>query len=62
MTRTHRLLAGSISVVLTSCLGAALVQTSCGRVRVYDVKIPTQNGQWVVGDLFKPDTATRKNP
>ena len=62
MTRTHRLLAGSISVVLTSCLGAALVQTSCGRVRVYDVKIPTQNGQWVVGDLFKPDTATRNNP
>jgi len=29
---------------------------------VQDIRIPTQNGQLLVADLFKPETATRKNP
>jgi hypothetical protein len=29
---------------------------------ITDIKIPTQNGQWVVGDLFKPRSATAENP
>ena len=33
-----------------------------GDVQVRDVKIPTQNGQWVAGDLFKPNSATAENP
>lgn len=37
-------------------------RTRGGRVQVQDIKIPTQNGQWVVADLFKPDTATSETP
>jgi acetyl esterase/lipase len=55
-------LLGAAGVVLLSCLGASLVQSSWGRVQVVDVKIPTQNGQWVVADLFRPRTATAEHP
>ena len=48
-------------VVLASLL-ASLIQRSGGRVKVIGIKIPTQNGQWVVADLFKPRTATEENP
>ena len=59
---SRRLLLGAIAVVLLSCLGASLVQTSWGRVEVIDIKVPTQNGQWVVADLFRPKTATAETP
>ena len=48
-------------VVLASLL-ASFIQRSGGRVTVTGIKIPTQNGQWVVADLFKPRTATAENP
>jgi len=57
-----RLLAASIAVVLLASALASWVQRSGGRVQVYDIKIPTQNGQWVVADLFKPEAATEKAP
>ncbi len=41
---------------------AAWVQSSGGSVSVQGIKIPTQNGQWVAADLFKPDSATGENP
>ncbi|MDZ4656418.1 MAG: alpha/beta hydrolase [Bythopirellula sp.] len=50
-----------LTVLLASFL-AALVQTSGGRVQVLGIKIPTQNGQWVSADLFKPKSATKKQP
>ncbi len=52
----------AIGVVLLASLIAAQVQTSGGQVQVRDIKVPTQNGQWVVADLFKPRTATAENP
>ena len=36
---------------------ASKVQSSWGKVRVQSIKIPTQNGQWLVADLFKPVSA-----
>jgi len=51
-----------MAVVLLAGMMASWVQTSGGRVRVHDIKIPTQNGQWVVGDLFRPLSATAENP
>jgi acetyl esterase/lipase len=57
-----RLLFISVSLVVLACVLAWRVQSSGGRVRVYDIKIPTQNGQWVVADLFKPATATSDHP
>jgi hypothetical protein len=52
----------SVSVAVLASLIGALVQSAGGRVRVYDIKIPTQNGQWVAADLFKPAGATAEAP
>ena len=41
---------------------ASKVQSSWGKVRVQSIKIPTQNGQWLVADLFKPVSANASNP
>ena len=48
--------------VLVSSMLASRVQTAGGDVQVYDIKVPTQNGQWLVADLFKPRSATSENP
>jgi hypothetical protein len=58
---SNKLLWTLLSVVLLASLGASLVQSSGGRVQVQDIKIPTQNGQWLVADLFKPRSATAEN-
>ena len=50
-----------LALLVISSLGASLVQTSFGDIRVQSIKIPTQNGQWVVGDLFRPISATSDN-
>jgi len=56
------LLCSAVATVLLACLVASLIQSSWGRVKVHDIKIPTQNGQWVVADLFKPASATSEAP
>lgn len=57
-----RLLLASVAVVVLASVLASLVQNSGGHVRVHDIRIPTQNGQWVVADLFRPKTATSETP
>jgi len=59
---SRRLLLLSISTVLISSFLASQVQSSGGKVQVRDIKIPTQNGQWLVADLFKPKSATSDDP
>jgi hypothetical protein len=49
-----------VAVILCSLL-ASLVQSSWGRVQVVEVKFPTQNGQWLTAELFRPKTATSEN-
>ena len=61
-TSTIKLLLASLLVVLLSSALASWIQSSGGRVSVQDIKIPTQNGQWVVADLYKPRSATSENP
>jgi len=51
-----------LAIIVISSLGAARIQTAGGDVRVQSIKIPTQNGQWLVGDLFRPLSATSDNP
>jgi hypothetical protein len=51
---SRRLLAACLLVSLVASLLASRVQTSGGRVRVTGFKQPTQNGQWVVADLYRP--------
>ncbi len=57
-----KLLCWAVATVVLACLLASLIDSSWGRVKVEGIKIPTQDGQWVVADLFKPATATRETP
>ncbi len=59
---SDRLLFACIAVVVLSSFLVSRIQSSFGDVQVRDIKIPTQNGQWVVGDLFKPRSATSDDP
>ncbi|MFC1689887.1 hypothetical protein ACFL07_09585 [Pseudomonadota bacterium] len=58
----NRLLLALIAVVFLAGLLSSLVQTAGGRVVINEIRIPTQNGQWVAGDLFKPRSATAETP
>lgn len=51
-----------LALLVLSSLGASLVQTSFGDIEVKSITLPTQNGQWLVGDLFRPRSATADNP
>jgi acetyl esterase/lipase len=51
-----------LATVVLSSFAASRIQSSGGDIQVYDIKIPAQNGQWIVGDLFKPRSATSDNP
>ncbi len=57
-----RLLAGCILVILFAAFWASRIQNSAGAVRVTSIILPTQNGQWVAADLFRPLSATKENP
>lgn len=58
----NRLLLALVVIVFVAAAVASRIQTSGGRVVINDIKIPTQNGQWVAGDLFKPRSATSEHP
>ena len=49
-------------IIILSSFIASMVQSSWGDVNVQTIKFPTQNGQWVVADLYKPFSATSENP
>jgi len=51
-----------LAIIVISSFGAARIQTAGGDIRVQSIKIPTQNGQWLAADLFKPQSATSDNP
>ena len=51
----------SLVFILIGNIGAYLVQTDGGRIDVAGIKIPTENGQWVTADLFKPKDASAKH-
>ena len=56
------LLAISLLLVLISCVGASAIQTSMGKIRVMDVRIPMPQGEELRVLIHKPDTATKDNP
>ncbi len=57
-----RVLCICLILILISCIGASLLQTSFGGVEIIDFKIPTANGTWIAGNLFKPVGASAENP
>ena len=52
----------SLVLILVGDLGAYLIQTDLGKIAVVGFKLPTENGQWITADLFRPKTATKDNP
>ena len=57
-----RLLCVAIVLVLVSCIGASALQTDFGRVQITKFTIPTDNGKWVSGNLFRPVSASADDP
>lgn len=60
--RAVRLLCIAIILALISCIGASALQSSNGAVEISDIKIPTDNGKWITGMLYRPKTATAESP
>ena len=60
--RGLRLLTALLLIVVGASWCAARVQSDGGRVDVQGFRLPTHSGQWVVGDLFKPCSATPEEP
>tara|TARA_B100001142_G_scaffold246825_1_gene246488 strand:- start:9580 stop:11466 length:1887 start_codon:yes stop_codon:yes gene_type:complete len=50
-----------VSIFFSSFI-ASLFQTNFHNVKIDTLKFPTQNGQILVADLFKPRSATKDNP
>ena len=52
----------ALALILTGNLGAYLIQTAGRSIQVVGLKLPTENGQWVTADLFRPKSATAETP
>ncbi len=52
----------ALILVLLGSIGAFLLKTDFGKIEVTGFKLPTENGQWITADLFRPKTATAKTP
>ena len=61
-SRDLKFLGICLLLVLISSALTSQIQCSWGNVRVTSIKLPTQNGQWVVADLFRPLTASAEKP
>ena len=59
---SFKFLAVCVSIVLLASALASQIQTSGGKVKVTGISLPTQNGQWVAADLFRPLSATSTSP
>ena len=57
-----KFLAACVSIVVLASALASQIQTSGGKVKVTGISLPTQNGQWVAADLFRPLSATSTSP
>ena len=60
--RSLRLLGLSLALVFAGNIGAWWVKTNGGTIEVTGFKLPTENGQWITADLFRPKSATGANP
>ena len=58
----HRLLLGLLTLVIFSSWAVSRIQSDWGAIQVQGFVLPTHNGQWLAGDLFRPRTATAENP
>lgn len=57
-----RLLAAALILMLVSCIGASLIQTDMGSIKIMDVRIPMPQGEVLRVLIHKPNSATAENP
>jgi hypothetical protein len=57
-----RALLACLGVIAACSFLSSRIQSDWGRVQVTGVVFPTQNGQWLAADLFRPRTATAEKP
>lgn len=48
-------------LMIVGALASTTLLHDYGNIEVTRITLPTQNGQWVVADLYKPDSATKDN-
>ena len=59
---TVRSLIIALSLVLAGAVGASWVQTQGGSIAVSGFTLPTENGQWITADLYRPRSASADHP
>lgn len=52
----------SLILIVTGAIVSSLYLSDFGKIDVMEITVPTENGQWIVADLYKPVTATKDNP
>lgn len=52
----------SMLMVLVGAIGAQIINENFYHTDISSFSIPTDDGQWIKGTVFKPDTATPANP
>ena len=52
----------AFALIVAGSIGANAVKTDFGAVDVSGFTLPTQDGQWVAADIFRPLAASAKNP
>jgi len=60
-SKETRLLLIAFMLIAIGTLFSSLLLTDFGKIEVTEITVPTQNGQWIVADLYKPVTATENN-
>lgn len=55
------MLCAAVILMVFGGIGALVLQTSFGKTEVIEFKIPTGNGRYISGSIFKPEKATDKN-
>lgn len=61
LKKARKLLSIAIILALISCFGASLLQTSFYKVEIINFTIPTDEGKWISGKLYKPAEAEADN-
>lgn len=54
------MLCAAVLLMLVGSVGASMLQTSFGKVDIIEFKIPTGNGRYIGGSIFKPENASDK--
>lgn len=57
----RRLLVVSVLMIFVSACLSGFLQTSFGKVEIIDFKLPTENGKWLSGQIFKPEQSNAEH-